>query len=104
MFNEVVAKQIIITSKNGYPTLRLGYAEVILYGRWDGLSNALYSLQKDNVLWVQYNQNAADTVIETYTLLNGVVEIRYEGKSRLLKIGETIDASYLLFFYMENGC
>ena len=79
--------------QNGYPTLRLGYAEVILLGRWNGLSNALYSLKKDNVLWIQYNKNAADPFIETYTLLNGVVEIRYGGKGRLMKIGETIDAS-----------
>ena len=92
MFKKLLQNKSYYTQK-GYPTLRLGYAEVILYGRWDGLSNALYSLQKDNVLWVQYNKDATDTVIETYTLLDGVVEIQYEGKSRLLKIGETIDAS-----------
>ncbi|WP_249336695.1 HD-GYP domain-containing protein [Sporosarcina sp. Marseille-Q4063] len=80
-------------TQNGYPTLHLGYADVILYGRWQGLSNALYSLQKDNVLWVQHSKNATDSIIETYTLLNGVVEMRYDGKSRQLKIGETIDAS-----------
>ena len=73
--------------------MRLGYAEVILFGRWNGLSNALYSLRKNNILWIQYNKNSGDSVIETYTLLNGVAEIRYDGKSRLLKIGETIDAS-----------
>ncbi|MBO1913537.1 hypothetical protein J4G37_53075, partial [Microvirga sp. 3-52] len=79
-----------------------GYAEVILLGRWNGLSNALYSLQKDNILWVQYNKNTALPIVETYTLLNGSVEVRYDGKSRLLKVGETIDASLYentLFLY-----
>src|SRR6185437_10594788 len=75
----------------GYPILRLGYADVVLLGRWDGLSNALYSLNKEGSFWVQYDSE--DALIEQYTLLNGVVEIEYKGKRRILEIGETIDAS-----------
>ena len=48
---------------NGYPILRLGYADVSLLGQWDGLSNALYSLHKGQVFWVQYN---AKSVGRTY--------------------------------------
>lgn len=78
-------------TSRGYPALHLGYADVILLGRWDGLSNALYSLRKDSSFWVQYDSKMAP--IEQYTLLNGIVEIEYEGERRLLEIGETIDAS-----------
>ena len=76
-----------------YPVLRLGYAEVLLLGRWNGLSNALYSLQKNRTLWVQYNLDTTDPIFETYTLIGGIVEIEYNGFRRLVKIGETIDAS-----------
>lgn len=79
---------------NSPPVLRLGYAEVILLGRWNGLSNALYSLRKNRTLWVQYNLLTTDPVFETYTLIDGVVEIEYNGFRRLLEIGETIDASH----------
>lgn len=77
-----------------YPVLRLGYADVILLGRWHGLSNSLYSLQKSRTLWVQYNFNTPDPIVETYTLLEGIVEIEYNGLSRTLEIGETINASH----------
>ena len=79
---------------NGYPVLRLGYADVLLLGRWSGITNALYSLFKDRTLWVQYKLNTSEEIKETYTLLEGIVEIEYEGNRRLLNCGETIDASY----------
>lgn len=80
-------------NKGTNPVLRLGYAEVLLLGRWNGLSNALYSLQKNRTLWVQYNLDTTDPIFETYTLIGGIVEIEYNGFRRLVKIGETIDAS-----------
>ncbi|HEX5565267.1 MAG TPA: HD-GYP domain-containing protein [Sporosarcina sp.] len=73
------------------PLLRLGYAEVRLLGRWDGLSHALFSLHKGRTFWVLYEHN--DDIVETYTLLDGSVEMEYEGKVRMLEVGETIDAS-----------
>lgn len=76
-----------------YPVLRLGYAEVILLGRWNGLSHALYSLETNQNLWVQYNLSSSEPVYETYTLLEGIVEIEYNGIRRLLEVGEVIDAS-----------
>jgi putative nucleotidyltransferase with HDIG domain len=76
-----------------YPVLRLGYADVFLLGKWDDLSNALYSLHKDKTLWVQYIADTAKNIVETYTLLNGIVEIEYERTVRVFEIGETIDAS-----------
>lgn len=79
--------------KKGYPELHLGYADVILLGQWDGLSNALYSLHEGENLWVQFNLDAEAEVVETYTLLTGTVEIQYEGIRRNFQLGETIDAS-----------
>lgn len=87
-------------TSEGYPVLHLGYADVVLLGRWNGLSNALYSLHKNGSFWVQYD--AEDAFIESYKLLNGVVEMEYEGKRRLLEIGETIEASnyeHIISFY-----
>lgn len=81
---------------NGYPELRLGYADVVLLGRWDNLSNALFSLHKDRMFWVKYDIGHVGNignVIESYTLLNGVIEMEYEGDRRVIEIGETIDAS-----------
>ncbi len=87
-------------TSEGYPVLHLGYADVVLLGRWNGLSNALYSLSKNGSFWVQYDNE--DTLVESYMLLNGVVEMEYEGKRRLLEIGETVDASHyehIISFY-----
>jgi putative nucleotidyltransferase with HDIG domain len=79
--------------QNGYPVLRLGYADVVLLGRWDGLSNALFTLYKNRTFWVKYDMGDNNQTIEAYTLLNGIVEMEYEGKRRVIEIGETIDAS-----------
>ncbi|REB11575.1 HD-GYP domain-containing protein [Sporosarcina sp. BI001-red] len=79
--------------EKGYPELHLGYADVILLGQWDGLSNALYSLHEGENLWVQLNLDTDVGVVETYTLLTGTVEIQYEGIRRSFQLGETIDAS-----------
>lgn len=80
-------------SLEGYPVQHLGYAKTLLLGRWKGLSHALCSLRGGHPLWVQYNLNTEQPVIETYTLLEGVVEFENMDERRLLKIGETIDAS-----------
>lgn len=79
--------------EKGYPELHLGYADVILLGQWEGLSNALYSLHKGENLWVQFNLDTDVGVVEKYTLLNGTVEILYEGIRRNFQLGETINAS-----------
>jgi putative nucleotidyltransferase with HDIG domain len=87
-------------TEEGYPVLHLGYADVVLLGRWNELSNALYSLHKNGSFWVKYDNE--DAPVESYMLLNGVVEMEYEGKRHLLKIGETIDASnyeHIISFY-----
>ena len=54
-------------TSEGYPVLHLGYADVVLLGKWNGLSNALYSLHKNGSFWVQYD--AEDALIESYTLI-----------------------------------
>lgn len=79
-------------TSEGYPVLHIGYADVVLLGRWNGLSNALYTLHKNGSFWVQYDNE--DAFVESYMLLNGVVEMEYEGKRHLLGIGETVDASH----------
>ena len=38
-------------------------------------------------------RNLLEERIETYTLLDGIVEIEYEGTRRILEIGETVDAA-----------
>ncbi|QFG00583.1 HD-GYP domain-containing protein [Psychrobacillus glaciei] len=91
--------------QNGYPVLRLGYANVILLGRWDGLSNALFSLHNNSTFWVKYDMGDSDEVIESYTLLDGTLEMEYEGMRRIIEIGETIDASKyenIISFYGET--
>lgn len=79
-------------TEDGYPLLRIGSADVILLGSWHGLSNALLSLHKNKLFMAQYNSN--HTLIETYTILDGSVEMEHEGVRRLLHIGESVDASY----------
>ena len=41
---------------------------------------------KDQVFWVQYNPNSAGKTFETYTLLDGIVEIEYEDTRRILRL------------------
>ncbi|KAA0948498.1 HD-GYP domain-containing protein [Sporosarcina sp. ANT_H38] len=87
-------------TREGYPVIHLGYADVVLLGRWNGLSNALYSLHKNSSFWVQYDKE--DALVESYLLLNGIVEIEYDGKRHILEVGETIDASHyahIISFY-----
>lgn len=93
--------------EKGYPELHLGYADVILLGRWDGVSHALYSLRKGENLWVQFDMETGIEAVETYTLLQGEVEIGYESVHRAFQLGETIDASQyektILFHAVTNA-
>lgn len=91
-------------TSEGYPVLRLGYADVTLIGRWDGLSHALYSLHEDGLFWVQYNRE--NQAIEMYTLLDGDVELEYDGERRSMEVGEVIDASqydHVISFYGKTA-
>lgn len=89
----------------GYPVLQLGYAEISLLGRWKGLSHALCSLREGHPLWIQYDPMVNLSVSETYTILDGEVEFESANERRLLKVGETIDASRykeIIAFYAKT--
>ncbi|WP_318617817.1 HD-GYP domain-containing protein [Sporosarcina sp. YIM B06819] len=78
-------------TEEGNPTLRLSSVEIILLGRWEGLSNALLTLHKNQFFMVKYNDKRFER--ESYILLEGVVEIEVNGCRRVMEIGEVLDAS-----------
>ncbi|WP_342506857.1 HD-GYP domain-containing protein [Sporosarcina sp. FSL K6-2383] len=84
-------KSFVNYSKEGNPTLRLSSVEIILLGRWKGLSNALLTLHKNQFFMAKYNEERFKS--ETYMLLEGVVEMEVSGYRRVVEIGEVIDAS-----------
>ncbi|MDN4606416.1 HD-GYP domain-containing protein [Sporosarcina highlanderae] len=88
-----------------YPVLRMASGWITLYGRWNGLAEALFSLHEDGSFCAQYNID--NTIAETYTLLDGEVEIDELGVRRKMEIGETIDASLfegvLTFYAISNA-
>ncbi|MEK5036793.1 HD-GYP domain-containing protein [Sporosarcina sp. FSL K6-3457] len=78
-------------TEEGYPVVHLGSVDIILLGRWGGLSNALLSLHENHFFMAQYNMQHA--LVESYMLLDGSVEMEHDGKRRLMEIGEVVDAS-----------
>ena len=78
-------------TEEGNPTLRLSSVEITLLGRWDGLSNALLTLHKNQFFMVKYDDKRFKS--ESYMLLEGAVEMEINGFRRVLEIGEVIDAS-----------
>ncbi|MEK5036792.1 HD-GYP domain-containing protein [Sporosarcina sp. FSL K6-3457] len=84
-------KSFVNYTEEGNPTLRLSSVEIILLGRWDGLSNALLTLHKNQFFMAKYNNKRFER--ESYLLLEGVVEMEVNGCRRLMEIGEIIDAS-----------
>jgi putative nucleotidyltransferase with HDIG domain len=78
--------------KNGqYPVLRMSSGQITLMGRWNNVSEALFSLKEGGSFCSQYNPE--NTIVETYTLFDGEVEIEYRGARTKMNVGETIDAS-----------
>ncbi|MDW0117969.1 HD-GYP domain-containing protein [Sporosarcina thermotolerans] len=79
------------SSDDQYPVLHMASGLITLFGRWNGLAEALFSLNENGSFCAQYNIN--NSIVETYTLLDGEVEIEHVGERRKMEIGETIDAS-----------
>lgn len=73
------------------PVLRMSSGYITLIGRWNNISEALFSLHEGGSFCSQYNPE--NTIVETYTLVDGEVDIEYRGTRTKLNVGETIDAS-----------
>ncbi|MCG7343143.1 HD-GYP domain-containing protein [Sporosarcina sp. ACRSL] len=78
-------------TESRYPVLRMTSGPITLMGRWNNVAEALFSLNEGGSFCAQYNPE--NTIVETYTLLDGVAEIEHNGEYRIMEIGETIDAS-----------
>ncbi|MFS0690730.1 HD-GYP domain-containing protein [Sporosarcina sp. 179-K 8C2 HS] len=74
-----------------YPVLRMTSGQIMIMGCWNNVAEALFSLNEGGSFCAQYNPE--NTVVETYTLLDGEVEIEHRGNRTKLQIGETLDAS-----------
>ena len=74
-----------------HPVLRMSSGQITLMGRWNHVSEALFSLNEGGSFCSQYNPE--NTIVETYTLLDGEVDVEYRGERQKMKPGETIDAS-----------
>ncbi|MCM3638393.1 HD-GYP domain-containing protein [Sporosarcina luteola] len=73
------------------PVLRLTSGQITYLGRWNNVAEALFSLNEGGSFCAQYNPE--NTIVETYTLLDGQVDIEYRGTRTKMHIGETLDAS-----------
>lgn len=103
---ETIPNRTYRQSSNGqFPVLHMASGQITLLGRWNGLAEALFSLNENGSFCAQYN--AHNTIVETYTLLHGEVEIEHVGESRKMEIGETIDASafekVVTFYALTNA-
>ncbi|WP_060205717.1 HD-GYP domain-containing protein [Sporosarcina koreensis] len=74
-----------------YPVLRMSSGQITLMGRWNNVAEALFSLNVEGSFCAQYNPE--NTIVETYTLLDGDIEIEYRGTRTKMNVGETLDAS-----------
>lgn len=80
------------THRHGqYPVLRMTSGQITLMGRWNNIAEALFSLNEGGSFCAQYNPE--NTIVETYTLLDGEVEIEYHGARTKMNVGEKLDAS-----------
>lgn len=75
----------------GYPVLQLTSGKITLYKSVNGLSNAVFKLNKKGSFSARYNKNEIET--EKYRVLSGTIEMETMGVLRTLLVGETIDAS-----------
>ncbi|WP_339253324.1 HD-GYP domain-containing protein [Sporosarcina sp. FSL W8-0480] len=93
------------SSDGQFPVIQMASGQIALLGRWNGLAEALFSLNENGSFCAQYNTD--NTIVETYTLLHGEVEIEHVGERRKMGIGETIDASafekVVTFYALSNA-
>jgi len=80
----------------------LGHAVSTYLGKTETIAYSLFSLYPNRSFWVGYSGNE---IVEKYTVLNGDIEVHYQGTVFRLQEGEALDASEypeLISFYSDK--
>ncbi|MER2169972.1 HDIG domain-containing protein [Paenisporosarcina quisquiliarum] len=62
-------------------------------GNAENISYSLYTLFPNTTTWVYYNSNNSADFVERYTILNGELEIDWDGQKSTLHRGDVIDVN-----------
>ena len=100
-------EQIIdIKEKTSLHRNDVGHAISTYIGKSDEIGYSLFSLLPCRSFWVRYSTEDVESAIEKYTVVQGKLEVQYEGDTFFLHEGDTLDASEypeLLSFYGEEA-
>ncbi|MCZ8536826.1 HD-GYP domain-containing protein [Paenisporosarcina quisquiliarum] len=100
-------EQIIdIKEKTSLHRNDVGHAISTYIGKSDEIGYSLFSLLPRRSFWVRYSTEDVESAIEKYTVVQGKLEVQYEGDTFFLHKGDTLDASEypeLLSFYGEEA-
>ncbi|WP_342542821.1 HD-GYP domain-containing protein [Paenisporosarcina sp. FSL H8-0542] len=103
----LTSEQIIdIKEKTSLDRINVGHAISTCIGKSEEIGYSLFSLFPRRSFWVRYTTEDVHSAIEKYTVVQGVLEVQYEGDTFFLHAGETLDASEypeLLSFYGEEA-
>ncbi|MBU0904461.1 MAG: HD-GYP domain-containing protein [Firmicutes bacterium] len=94
-----------IKENTSLPRNDVGHAMSTYIGKTDKVAYSLFSLLPNRSFWVRYTKGIGSG-IEKYTVVQGILEVQYEGHTFILNEGETLDASEypeLLSFYGEDA-
>jgi len=84
----------------------IGHAISTYIGKTDTIAYSLFSLLAKRSFWVRFSVEEGRHITEMYTVVEGEIEVQYEGNTFLLREGDTLDASNypeLLSFYSEHA-
>lgn len=103
----LTSEQIIdIKEKTSLDRINVGHAISTYIGKSEEIGYSLFSLFPRRSFWVRYSTEDVHSAIEKYTVVQGVLEVQYEGGTFFLHAGDTLDASEypeLLSFYGEEA-
>ncbi|MFX3673570.1 MAG: HD-GYP domain-containing protein [Paenisporosarcina sp.] len=75
-------------------------------GKSNDLAYGLFSVRPERFFWIRYDSIEGQEVVEKYTVVQGELEVEYEGNRFMLQEGDSLDASQypeLLSLYSEAG-
>ncbi|QBP39939.1 HD-GYP domain-containing protein [Paenisporosarcina antarctica] len=84
----------------------IGHAVSTYIGETETIAYSLFSLLAQRSFWVRYSGEEGNHITELYTIVQGEIEVQYEGNTFFLREGDTLDASIypkLLSFYSKHA-
>lgn len=96
-----------IKAKTSLHRVDVGHAISTYIGKTEEVAYGLFSVRPNRSFWVRYSSEDGRMLEERYTVVQGELEVEYEGEKSFLHPGDSIEASQypeLLSFYCKDEC